>query len=164
SLSWRPPRDFYHICRRGARYHGAPLGQSTKLHRERQQLMIRKLTRRRFLGRSFAAGLGVLSAPAIFHRGFLGAASPSERVVTGHIGVGGMGSGHLSNFKDQCGAICDVDKDHLDRAAKSVGRYVPLYKDFRQLLDQKDVDAVFIATPDHWHGVMAIYACEAGKD
>lgn len=121
-------------------------------------------SRRSFLARSTALGLGAVSLPAIFHRGFLGAASPNEKIITGHIGVGGMGSGHLNNFKDSCGAICDVDENHLQRAAKSVGRYVPLQKDFRALLDQKDVDAVFIATPDHWHGVMAIYACEAGKD
>jgi predicted dehydrogenase len=108
--------------------------------------------------------MGALAAPAIFHRGILGAQSPNEKVITGHIGVGGMGSGHLANMKDLCGAICDVDETNLARAAQVVGRYVPLYKDFRQLLDQRDVDAVIIAAPDHWHAVMTIYACEAGKD
>ena len=126
--------------------------------------MRKSTTRRAFLSRSAAWGLGAVAAPAIFPTGILGAASPNEKIITGHIGVGGMGSGHLNNFKDNCGAICDVDENHLQRAAKSVGRYVPLHKDFRALLDQKDVDAVFIATPDHWHGVMAIYACEADKD
>jgi predicted dehydrogenase len=121
-------------------------------------------TRRQFLARSLAAGAGVIAAPAISTGGFLGAASPNERIVTGHIGVGGMGMGHLGGNKDKCGAICDVDENHLQGAAKSVGRYVPLYKDFRQLLDQKDVDAVFIASPDHWHAVMTVFACEAGKD
>lgn len=126
--------------------------------------MTQTLHRRRFLGQLAASGAGALLAPAIAHRGFLGAASPNERIITGHIGVGGMGSGHLNNLKGQCGAICDVDEQHLQKAAGVVGRYVPLHKDFRALLDQKDIDAVFIATPDHWHGVMAIYACEAGKD
>ena len=65
-------------------------------------------TRRGFLTRAAAIGAGALAAPAIFHRGFLGAASPNEKIITGHIGVGGMGSGHLNNFKDNCGAICDI--------------------------------------------------------
>ena len=125
---------------------------------------MRTTTRRQFLARSLAAGSGFLASPAIVTRGFLGAASPNERIVTGHIGVGGMGMGHLSGNRERCGAICDVDENHLKSAAQMVGRYVPLYRDFRQLLDQRDVDAVFIASPDHWHGVMAIYACEAGKD
>ena len=105
-----------------------------------------------------------LAVPAILSRGILGAASPNERVITGHIGLGGMGTGHLNFFKDYCGALCDVDQQHLQRAAARIGRYVPLYTDFRQLLDQKDLDGVVIATPDHWHGVMTVLACEAGKD
>ena len=120
-------------------------------------------TRREFLKR--AAGVGAaLGAPCLFPRGFLGAASPNEKVISGHIGVGGMGTGQLNFFRDMAGAICDVDETHLRRAAQRVGRYVPLYKDFRSLLDQKDLDGVLIATPDHWHGVMAVLACEAGKD
>lgn len=130
----------------------------------REQDDSRHVSRRQFLGRSAGVGLG-LAAPAIFPGGFLGAASPNERVTTGHIGVGGMGTGQLRNsFLETCGAICDVDENHLNRAARMVGRYVPLYKDFRELLDQRDLDGVVIATPDHWHGVMTVYACEAGKD
>ena len=123
----------------------------------------RDMGRRRFLRRLSAAGVG-LAAPAVFPEGFLGAAQPSERVRTGHIGLGGMGTGHLNFFRDYVGALCDVDTAHLERAAKFVGRYVPKYKDFRRLLDQRDLDGVVIATPDHWHGVMAVLACEAGKD
>ena len=120
-------------------------------------------TRRGFLKRAGVLGLG-LAAPSVFSRGFLGAASPNEKIMTGHIGVGGMGTGHLNFFRDRAGAVCDVDEDHLRRAAGRIGRYVPLYKDFRALLDQRDIDGVVIATPDHWHGVMAVWACEAGKD
>jgi len=123
-----------------------------------------RVTRRRFLGGAVRTATATALAPAVFTRGFLGAQAPSERIITGHIGVGGMGSGHLNSLKENCGAICDVYEPHLQRAAGAVGRYVPLYKDFRELLDQRDLDAVIIATPDHWHGVMAIYACEAGKD
>jgi predicted dehydrogenase len=61
-------------------------------------------------------------------------------------------------------ALCDVDSSHLDKAATRVGGHPKMYKDFRRLLEDKDVDAVFIATPDHWHALMAIMACEAGKD
>lgn len=120
-------------------------------------------TRRSFLKTAAAWGLGA-AAPAVFPCGFLGAASPNEKVVTGHIGLGGMGTGHLNFFREMVGGLCDVDEDHLQRAARIVGRYVPLYKDFRSLLDQRDLDGVVIATPDHWHGVMAVWACEAGKD
>lgn len=122
-----------------------------------------KTDRRRFLRRS-AQALAAATAPAVFPRGFLAAASPNEKVVTGHIGVGGMGTGHLNFFRGVAGAVCDVDENHQRRAAQRIGRYVPLYKDFRALLDQKDIDGVVIATPDHWHAVMTIYACEAGKD
>lgn len=125
--------------------------------------MKRTTTRRGFLRRSLQAGSAV-ALPAIFPRGILGQNSPAERVLTGHIGVGGMGTGHLNFFKEYVGAICDVDETHLNRAATIVGRYVPLYRNFQQLLDQKDLDGVVIATPDHWHGVMAVMACEAGKD
>jgi predicted dehydrogenase len=121
-------------------------------------------TRRGFLLGSAGAALGAV-APAIFPRGFLGAASPSERIATGHIGVGGMGTSQLrSQFLKNCAAICDVDETHARRAAGHVGRYVPLYRDFRELLDQRDIDGVVIASPDHWHGVMTVLACEAGKD
>jgi predicted dehydrogenase len=125
--------------------------------------MIPSTPRRDFLKRAALTGAGV-ALPAIFPRGFLGAASPNEKIVSGHIGLGGMGTGHLNFFREMAGALCDVDDNHLQRAARIVGRYVPLHKDFRALLDQKDLDAVVIATPDHWHGVMCIYACEAGKD
>jgi predicted dehydrogenase len=61
-------------------------------------------------------------------------------------------------------ALCDVDSQRLDDAATRVGGHPKVYKDFRRLLEDKDVDAVFIATPDHWHGLMTVMACEAGKD
>ena len=125
--------------------------------------MSQPVTRRQFLSRSAIVGAAV-AAPSVFPRGILGANSPNERLITGHIGVGGMGTGHLNGLKDHVGAICDVYEPHLQRGAKVVGRYVPLFKDFRKLLDQRDLDGVVIATPDHWHGVMCVMACEAGKD
>lgn len=126
--------------------------------------MDRTTTRRKFLKQSLKLGSTAIALPAIFPRGILGENSPNERIITGHIGVGGMGTGQLNWFKNYAGAICDVYEPHLKRGANLVGRYVPLYKDFRQLLDQKDIDGVVIATPDHWHAIMMIMACEAGKD
>ena len=125
--------------------------------------MKKTTSRRGFLERTLAIG-GGLAAPAIFPAGFLGAQAPSEKILTGHIGLGGMGTGHLNFFRKYAGALCDVDTSHLNRAARIIGRYVPKYRDFRDLLDQQNLDGVLIATPDHWHGVMAVMACEAGKD
>jgi len=85
-----------------------------------------------------AIGAG-LAGPGDSSRRPPGAESPSEKIVTGHIGVGGWHR-HVNNLKDRVGAICDCYEPHLQRAAKIVGRYVPLYKDFRKLLDQKDID------------------------
>ena len=92
----------------------------------------------------------------------------SERIVLGFIGTGGMGSGLINTFKGfgdvEIAAVCDVHEPHLQRARSQAGGSPEAYRDFRQLLDRKDVDAVVIATPDHWHGITTILACQAGKD
>jgi predicted dehydrogenase len=61
-------------------------------------------------------------------------------------------------------AVCDVDQNRRERAAQRVGDKCAAYNDYRELLDRKDIDAVLIATPDHWHTLTSINACEAGKD
>jgi predicted dehydrogenase len=86
----------------------------------------------------------------------------NERIVYGHIGVGGMGSSHIVG--DSCAALCDVDKNHLANAAKRVQGTPLLTDDYRRVLDRKDIDAVTIGTPDHWHALMTVHACQAGKD
>jgi len=86
----------------------------------------------------------------------------NERIVYGHIGVGGMGSSHI--VADSCAALCDVDANHLANAAKRVKGSPLLTDDYRRVLDRKDIDAVTIGTPDHWHGLMTVHACQAGKD
>lgn len=87
----------------------------------------------------------------------------NERIVYGHIGVGGMGSSHIVG--DSCAALCDVDKNHLRNARRRVeNEDVLLTDDYRRVLDRKDIDAVTIGTPDHWHALMAVHACQAGKD
>ncbi|WP_309710758.1 Gfo/Idh/MocA family oxidoreductase [Armatimonas sp.] len=86
----------------------------------------------------------------------------NEKIVYGHIGVGGMGSSHI--VPDSCAAICDVDANHLKNAAAKVKGSPFLTDDYRRLLERKDIDAVTIGTPDHWHALMTVHACQAGKD
>ncbi|MGV3659351.1 MAG: Gfo/Idh/MocA family protein [Prosthecobacter sp.] len=105
--------------------------------------------------------------------------APSERLTLGFIGVGKMNSGHLNSFlgrkEVQVVAVCDVDTNRRENAKKTVEeRYAKdkdagfkgceAYADFRKLLERKDIDAVVIATPDHWHAFIAIAALNAGKD
>ena len=103
-----------------------------------------------------------------------GRPAPSDRVVVGSIGVGDLGRRHhlnnklLKNDRIEVGAVCDVDRNHRELAQADVmaktGKRVEAYKDFRELCDRKDIDAVLVATPDHWHALVSIYAMEAGKD
>lgn len=127
----------------------------------------RMSTRRQFLSKTAAVSLGAGAFPYFINSSVLakpGQPGANDRIITGHIGVGGMGSHHLGAIRDQVGAVCDVDANHLKAAASVVGDRAVLYKDFRQMLERKDIDAVFIAAPDHWHGVMTVMACQAGKD
>lgn len=128
--------------------------------------MAGKLTRRQFVGTALAASVG----PMILPTGVLakpGRPGPNERLVIGHIGVGGMGTGHLNFVQGhesfESAALCDPEQKHLARALDIVGRKVPTYTDYRKLLEQKDIDAVIIAAPDHWHGLMTVHACQADK-
>jgi len=101
-------------------------------------------------------------------------APANSRITLGFIGVGSMGGGHLNtllhNRRVEVRAVCDVDqgarKGAADRVRKVYGDRADCadYNDFRDLLDRKDIDAVVIATPDHWHALIAIAACRAGKD
>jgi predicted dehydrogenase len=95
-------------------------------------------------------------------------ARPSEKIVLGFIGVGGMGTGLLNTFKRfpdvAIAAVCDVHEPHARRAQSEAGGTPAVYDDFRRVLDRRDIDAVAIATPDHWHAITTILACQAGKD
>ncbi|WP_337176520.1 Gfo/Idh/MocA family oxidoreductase [Paludisphaera sp.] len=94
--------------------------------------------------------------------------SPNEAITLGFIGVGGMGSGLLDIFHKfpdvRVAAVCDVHEPHALRAKEAAGGKPDVYGDFRKVLDRKDIDAVVIATPDHWHAIPTIMACQAGKD
>jgi len=132
-------------------------------------------SRRRFLARAALATGASFGFPCLIPPGVLaapGRPGANDRIRTGHIGVGGMGGYHLSFIRDHpglatCVAVADVDKNRLANAAKTLaekGVQAKQFSDFRELLELKDVDACIIATPDHWHAVHTIMACEAGKD
>lgn len=124
-------------------------------------------TRRRFLGHA----AGAVTAVAAAELTAADAAKPADPIRVALIGCGGMGTQHLRLLaprKDvQIAWLCDPDAERLGRAAKLVaeaGQKTPkAVKDLRQLLDDKTVQAVWIATPDHWHAPAAILAADAGK-
>ncbi len=125
-------------------------------------------TRRRFLQASAAA---TVAAPMIVPASALGRdnkPAPSERISLGIIGTNGMGQGNLRNcarYDDvEVTAVCDVWKRRMNSVVAQHKATAKGHDDYRELLARKDVDAVIIATPPHWHALMAIDAVEAGKD
>src|SRR5688500_3890144 len=125
--------------------------------------MNKPLSRRSFL-RTSAAASTLFAAPYFVPARAFGA---NERIITGHIGVGGQGKANLKGFLKNAAAVCDVDKHRAAETAKLVqeaGNSCEVFGDYRKLLDRKDIDAVVISTPDHWHALTAIHACQAGKD
>jgi len=138
--------------------------------------MNKELTRKEFLRRTGAAAAGIGLAAASVSRprpSVAGeAASPNERVTMGFIGVGGRGTYLLrqtinSGLADII-AVSDVAQANMDTAAdlikKKQKKEPEKFADFRKMLDMKDLQAVLIATPDHWHPLQTILACQAGKD
>ena len=92
--------------------------------------------------------------------------SKNDRHVIGCIGTGGRWNAvgpAAAKFGDIV-ALCDVDRNHVERANKRIGGNAELFEDYRRLLDRKDIDVVVIVTPDHWHTKIAIEAMQAGKD
>ncbi len=126
------------------------------------------LSRRSFLqGVATVAGAAV-AAPTIVPSTVFGQQAPSNRVTLGHIGVGGQGGGLLTGFLGVEGAqslaACDPIQSRREAAAARMGGNGKAYNDFRELLARPDIDAVVIATPDHWHVPLALAAVKAGKD
>jgi predicted dehydrogenase len=122
-----------------------------------------KPARRQFLKASARSTAAWLSAAS--YRSVLGA---NERVRTGLIGIGLIGKRHLLDFMAQpdveIAAICEVYRPRLEEGVATSSGKAASFKDFRQMLDRKDIDAVVVSTPDHWHALMTILACAAGKD
>lgn len=130
--------------------------------------MSSRLSRRGFLRTGLAAG-AFLSLPAgVYRAAFAADSKPSERVRIGCIGVGNQGTPNMKAVLKNVVAVCEVDSNRLAAAAKLVekdGSGAPqTFADYRKLLEMKDVDAVVITTPDHWHALQTVAACNAGKD
>jgi len=100
--------------------------------------------------------------------------SPADQVNIAAIGINGMGWANVTSALKVAGvnlvALCDVDKNVLDKRMADLAKLkvdagkIKTYTDYRKLLEQKDIDAVIIGTPDHWHALIMIAACQAGKD
>jgi len=149
--------------------------------KRRSTEQIEKITRRQFLKSSaFAAG-AFITAPTILPGRTFGAEAPSNRITIGMIGMGRQA--YYSNLKSflaasdvQVLAVCDVDSWRLENARGAVEQHYgkeqtagtfkgcSVYKDFREVLQRPDIDAVMISSPDHWHVPMAVAAAKAGKD
>lgn len=124
--------------------------------------------------RDFLKTLGGMALLTIVPRQVLGGpkfTAPSDQLTKGIIGVGGIGksSYHFTSNKDcRLVAVCDVDRKHLESAValgqKKFGETLEAYSDFRRLITDPNIDIVHIATPPHWHGIMAVEAAKAGKD
>jgi predicted dehydrogenase len=129
------------------------------------------MNRRKFIEKAAitSAGIGMLSA--IPSKIMAGKVAPSDNLNVALVGCNSMGFGdleqHLANAGVNCVALCDIDDSVLNRRAaevkKTYSQSPKLYKDFRKMLEQKDIDAVIIGTPDHWHCLITVYALQANK-
>ncbi len=119
------------------------------------------LTRRTFV-------MGAAAASTLIGRNWAQSSKPQHDLRVAVIGLRGRGRDHIRGVGDHLTAICDVDEDVLGQTAEHIekdqGRKVQTYTDFRKLLDDADIDAVTIATPNHTHCLIGILACAAGKD
>ena len=148
-----------------------------------ENLKNKKLSRRKFIERSIeatAATTIALNFPSIVPSGVLGKNAPSNRINIGAIGTGRISRGHdlpgVWKYNDtRVIAVCDLDSKRVNDARKLVNDYyskqsgktyngVQTYTNYRDLLSNRDIDAVLISTPDHWHAMIAIEAANAGKD
>ncbi|MGQ9590173.1 MAG: Gfo/Idh/MocA family protein [Planctomycetota bacterium] len=129
-------------------------------------MSVHPFSRRRFLRTSASALGAALAAPALAARPMLGADAPSEKPVVAAIGVGGRGSGigrEAAHFGTLV-ACADVHRLNAEHFAKDFGGACRIYRDYRYILDRKDIDALTCGTPDHWHVKISCDAMQAGKD
>jgi predicted dehydrogenase len=133
----------------------------------------RVTTRRNVLKGMGAAAGAAISFPYIVPSHVLaapGRTGANDKLTIAHIGVGGMGGYHLRSMVDfmkkgevNVAAVCDCDEKRLTTASAVAGPQADVYRDYRYVLERKDIDAVVIATPDHWHAVQMVHAAESGK-
>jgi len=136
---------------------------------------MKPFSRREFLRQSSLAAAAaplagsLILQPRILRAGDVGA---NDKIRLGLIGSGGRGRDvlgvFLSNAEIDCPIVCDVDDAHSSQAAEQVekarGKRPDTTRDFRRLIERKDIDAVLVATPDHWHALPTVFACQSGKD
>jgi myo-inositol 2-dehydrogenase/D-chiro-inositol 1-dehydrogenase len=119
-------------------------------------------SRRKFIKGSLATLTAFSIVPRhVLGKGFL---APSDQLTKAIVGVGGMGRGHIPYAGTKVVAICDVDKRHIQLALNELGAGVKTFSDYRELIQLPEVDIVHVATPPHWHGIIAADAARAGKD
>ncbi len=127
--------------------------------------MTDEINRRDFIKRAAITTAGVsLSMAGFSTTNVLGA---NDRIRLGVVGGGRQGTDDMQNFMKhgvEVAAVCDVYQPNLDKCLAAAGGNAKTFKDFRQVLDEKDIDVVLVATPDHWHPLPMIEACKAGKD
>src|SRR5688572_9284827 len=115
-----------------------------------------------------ASGSAMITGAAAASSPGSAVAGSNNRIRCGFIGVGGMGRGDLRDFlrceNVEVVAVCDVWQPNMEQAVQMTDGKATGYKDFRRVIDRKDVDVVVVATPDHWHGYITTQACQAGKD
>jgi predicted dehydrogenase len=129
------------------------------------------MTSRRHFVRDSGIVVGAMVVPSVL-RGSVRRVAPSDQVRVGVIGCNGMGFSNLRSILKipdvTCAALCDVDASVLARRSEEIERATGVrpagHADFRRMLEDPDIDAVIIGTPDHWHCLMMVMACEAGKD
>lgn len=134
-------------------------------------------SRRKFLYNSSALMAGSILASSLDNNAFAifkNRVSPSDQINIGSIGIKGMGWADTTAALKIPGvnlvAICDIDQSVIDQRKADLAKLnidvskIKVYTDYRKLLDQKDINVVIIGTPDHWHALQMIHACEAGKD
>ncbi|MBX3097400.1 MAG: Gfo/Idh/MocA family oxidoreductase [Fimbriimonadaceae bacterium] len=130
-------------------------------------------TRREFMAATTATAMGVgLGIPTTSVARTSKQVSANDKIIFGLIGCGGMGAANMRNFMGhadvEVGAICDVDSARMPADIKAIqdkyDRTPEIYSDYRKMLERKDLDAIIIGSPDHWHALNLIHACEAGKD
>src|SRR6476660_3996812 len=116
--------------------------------------------------RTFLKGVaGATLATAASSRRVLGA---NDRVRVGLIGIGLIGTRHLLDFQAQpdveIAGISELSDERMAQGVSMAGNNPSTFSDFRRMLDRQDIDAIVVSTPDHWHALMTILACAAGKD